>query len=163
MTGGLTKGQIIAGCIGFVLIFGIGYWALKKPDQSQRKKRNKSRKRMDTKKPKKTYKRKYSDSDSSKSSSDSSESSDTSNSSYSESESIELASKNRRKSRKDPVKPAKVKKSGTSKSKMIVAEPSSFEPEPLPSVKRASPLKVESVLIEKKKGEYTEPSQISQS
>lgn len=160
MTGGITKGQIAAGCIGLALLLGIGYWTFLRTDDSNRKKRSKSKKKLQkeaaTKKSKKTTKRKYSDSDSNSSSlpeiSDESVLRDFSDS---ESDSIEVAQRNRKKSKKSKSRSGKNRKS-PNKLKIEVLEPKVAEVIPPLNTKRHSPLKVESVLFEKKKKEDQE-------
>lgn len=169
MTGGISKGQIVAGCIGLVLLLGIGYWAIKRPDDSSRKKRGKSKKKVQKdvikNKSKKQRKRKYSDSESNSSeSSESSEHNSSSDQSDSQSDSIEVAPKHRRTSRKDPSRSSKVKKSSRNPNlKIKTSDPAPFETQALPSTKRSNPLRIESVLIEKKKHDNQDSSQFARS
>lgn len=171
MTGGISKGQIVAGCIGLVLLLGIGYWAIKRPDDSSRKKRGKSKKKVQKdvvkNKSKKQRKRKYSDSESNSSESsipESSELNSSSDQSDSQSDSIDVAPKHRRTSRKEPSRSGKIKKSNKNPNlKLKTSEPAPFETQALPSTKRSNPLKIESVLMEKKKPENQESSQFARS
>lgn len=170
MTGGITKGQIVAGCIGLVLLLGIGYWAIKKNDDSGRKRRGKSKKKLqkDVAKNKQKHqrKRKYSDSESSSSKDSSSESSEIESSSElsNSDDSIDVAPKHRKTSKKEPSRSGKAKKSSKNPNlKLRTNEPTAFQAQDLPSTKKANPLKIESVLMEKKKPEVEESSQFARS